>query len=154
VRETPTFSPSGRPAHRWGIPPYSRTGGKVGIGTISPAVTLDVNGSAAVRGNQNVTGSLGVGATPPNGPFRLQVENNNQLGAIVQGPFSGVGAGLDLQTTGSGGKQWEILATGKTAAQCPGKLNIRNVSDGHDVVTIDQFDTVSVLNLNSSGQIV
>src|SRR5260370_25593661 len=45
-------------------------------------------------------------------PYTTLFRSNNQLGALVQGPFSGVGAGLDLQTTGTGGKQWEILATG------------------------------------------
>lgn len=151
---TTNFLPIWKTSTSLGNSTVFETGGKVGIGTTSPAVTLDINGSAVVRGNQNVTGNLGIGLTPPTGPFRLQVAASNQLGALVQGPFSGVGAGLDLGTTGTGGKQWEILATGKTAAQGPGKLNIRNLNDGQDVFTIDAFDGVNVLNLNAVGEIV
>ena len=152
---TANFLPIWKTTTSLGNSTLFETGGKVGIGLTSPAVTLDINGSAAVRGNQNVTGNLGIGTTPPaKGPFRLQVATNNQLGVLVQGPFSGVGAGLDLQTTGTGGKQWEILATGAKAAQGPGKFNIRNINDGQDVLTIDTFDTVNVLNLNSTGEIV
>jgi hypothetical protein len=151
---TTNFLPIWKSGTSLGNSTVFESAGKVGINTTTPAFALDVNGSSVVRGNQSVTGSLGIGTTPPNGPFRLQVETNNQLGAIVQGPFSGVGAGIDLQTTGSGGKQWEILATGKTSSQSPGKLNIRNVNDGQDVFTIDTLDTVNVLNLNSTGNIV
>jgi hypothetical protein len=79
-------------------------------------------------------GNVGIGAAPSN--FQLQVTAPNQLGDLIQGPFSGVGAGLDLQTTGTGGKGWEILATGKTAAQGPNKLNVRDLSTATDVLTI------------------
>jgi trimeric autotransporter adhesin len=79
-------------------------------------------------------GNVGIGSAPSN--FRLQVTAPNQLGTVVQGPFSGVGAGLQMQTTGTGGKGWEILATGKSAAQGPNKLNIRDLSTGTDVFTI------------------
>jgi trimeric autotransporter adhesin len=88
-------------------------------------------------------GSCAGGALPPNVGIgtqtpsaTLDVVAPNQLGVFVRGPESGVGAGLDLQTTGSGGLQWEILDTGSTSAQGPNKLNIRNVNTGNDVMTI------------------
>jgi hypothetical protein len=84
---------------------------------------------------ENSAGKVGIGAAPGN--FQFQVTAPAQLGALFQGPASGVGAGLDLQTTGTGGKGWEILATGNTSAQGAGKLNIRDLSTGADVFTID-----------------
>jgi hypothetical protein len=67
---------------------------------------------------------------------------------FVRGPQSGVGAGLDLQTTGAGGIQWEILDTGNTAAQGPNKLNIRNVNTGNDVLTILANGEVGIATRN------
>lgn len=95
---------------------------------------------------ESSAGTVGIGSAPSN--FQLQVTAPNQLGAAVQGPFSGVGAGLQMQTTGSGGKGWEILATGKTAAQGPGKLNIRDLSTGADVFTIAPGGLVGIGQLN------
>jgi Chaperone of endosialidase len=90
-----------------------------------------------------VSGSCPSGTTPPavgigtTTPFAtLDVVAPDQIGLFVRGPESGVGAGLDLQTTGAGGLQWEILDTGNTSAQGPNKLNIRNVNTGNDVLTI------------------
>jgi hypothetical protein len=111
-----------------------QSGSNVGIGTTTPSAPLDVKGNATIEGSENVTGTVGIGAAP--GSFQLQVTAPAQLGVAVQGPFSGVGAGLDMQTTGTGGKGWEILATGKTAAQGVNKLNIRDLSTGTDVFTI------------------
>ena len=110
------------------------TGGKVGIGTLTPATTLDVKGAATVEGTANVTGGVGIGAPP--GPFELTVNAPNQLGEKIEGPFAGVGAGLQLQTTGTGGKGWELLATGATSAQGSSKLNVRDLSTAVDVLTI------------------
>ena len=65
---------------------------------------------------------------------------------LVEGPASGVGAGLDFKTTGTGGLQWEILDTGSNSAQGADKLNIRNVNEGHDVLTIRGVDGAVGIN--------
>jgi len=63
-----------------------------------------------------------------------------------------VGTGLDFFTTGSGGRQWELLATGSAAAQGPGKLNIRDVTSGKDIFTISSLDdTVGIGTTNPGG---
>jgi hypothetical protein len=126
-----------------------QTGGNVGIGTTTPSAPLDVKGNATIEGNQNVTGSVGIGAVP--GSFQLQVTAPAQLGELIQGPVSGVGAGLDLQTTGMGGKGWEILATGKSAAQGVNKLNIRDLSIGVDVFTIAPGGLIGVGTVNPAS---
>ncbi len=93
--------------------------------------------SSSALGNSTIFetgGKVGVGTTSPADTF--QITAPNQLGLMVQGPITGVGAGIDLQTTGTGGIQWEILATGKTSAQGVGKFNIRDVSTGQDRLTI------------------
>ncbi len=79
--------------------------------------------------------NVGIGTTAP--ATKLEVNAPNQLGVKIDGPVSGVGSGLELQTTGAGGLFWEILATGNTATQGAGKLNIRNVNTGTDIFTID-----------------
>jgi hypothetical protein len=115
-------------------------GGKVGIGTTGPAATLDVDGTA------HVSGAAGIGTTPNS--FELVVNAPNQLGEQVQGPFAGVGAGLQFATTGIGGKGWELLATGKGSAQGPSKLNIRDLSTAADVFTIAPGGLVGIGNTN------
>ena len=94
---------------------FQSTTGNVGIGTTAPTATLDVSGTTFLSGTSSST-------------FAMTVFSPAQLAEVVEGPVSGVGAGLDFKTTGSGGKQWEILATGKTSSQGIGKLNIRDVS--------------------------
>jgi hypothetical protein len=117
------------------------SGGKVGIGTIAPTTTLDIHGSSVIRG------ATGIGV-PASGGFEFQVTAPNQVGLLVEGPASGVGAGLDFKTTGTGGLQWEILDTGAGAVQGPDKLNIRNVNTAADVVTIAADGNVGIGQTN------
>jgi hypothetical protein len=79
--------------------------------------------------------------TPAN---TLQVVAPNQLGVLIQGPVTGVGSGLDMGTTGAGGKSWEILATGNASAQGVGKLNIRDLSTAADIFTIAPGGVVGI----------
>ena len=70
--------------------------------------------------------------------FKEQVEIDapDQVGLVVTGPVTGVGAGAQLTTTGTGGRGWEILATGQMSAQGQDKLNIRDLGNGQDVFTL------------------
>ena len=95
---------------------------------------------------QNGSKSLGINTKTPGAS--LEVDSSNQLGLFVNAPFAGVGSGLDLHTTGSGGKGWEILATGSTAAQGPSKLNIRDLSSAADIFTIAPGGLVGIGNTN------
>jgi hypothetical protein len=83
--------------------------------------------------NQTITGST-------TSAFALTVSEPNYQGILVQGPESGfktgVGAAVELQTTGTGGMFWQILNTGAGAAQGANKLNFRNDSSGLDVMTL------------------
>jgi hypothetical protein len=96
------------------------------------------------------SGEVGIGA-PASGGFEFQVSAPNQIGLLVEGPASGVGAGLDLKTTGAGGLQWELLDTGAKAAQGPDKLNIRNVNTAQDVFTISSVDGAVGINSTKPG---
>jgi hypothetical protein len=100
---------------------------------------------------QNGSKLLGINTKTPGAS--LEIDSTNQLGLFLHAPFSGnVGTGLDLATTGSGGRQWEILATGSTAAQGSGKLNIRDINSGKDIFTISSLDdTVGVGTTNPGG---
>jgi trimeric autotransporter adhesin len=119
---------------------FQNTTGNVGIGTTSPTATLDVSGTTFLSGTSGNT-------------FAMTVYSPAQLAEVVEGPFAGVGAGLDLKTTGTGGKQWEILATGQSAIQGVGKFNIRDVTTSADALTIDASDNVNVRNLSTSGTV-
>ena len=119
---------------------FQSTSGDIGIGTTTPSTTLDVNGRTLVTGGSSTA-------------FGLTVSAPAQLGAEIEGPISGVGAGLDLATTGTGGKQWEILATGNTSSQGVGKFNIRDVNSATDVLTIDTTDTVNIAALSVPGNL-
>jgi hypothetical protein len=119
---------------------FQGTTGNVGIGTTAPTATLDVSGGTFLSGTSSST-------------FAVTVDSPTQLGEVIEGPITGAGAGLDLKTTGTGGKQWEILATGKTSSQGIGKLNIRDLSTSTDVLTVDSADTVNVKNLAASDSV-
>jgi hypothetical protein len=124
---------------------YAITGGnntlvgvnsRLGAPTITNATAIGAN---ALVGESNAVvlgynANVGIGTTAPGAT--LEVDGSNQLDVFIKAPESGVGAGLDFFTTGSGGLQWEILDTGSGASQGANKLNIRNVTGGTDVLTI------------------
>ncbi|HXJ95473.1 MAG TPA: tail fiber domain-containing protein [Terriglobia bacterium] len=98
----------------------------------SNAIVLGCVSSSCASGTSQP--NVGIGTNAPGAA--LDVVAPNQVGVFVRGPVTGVGAGLDFQTTGTGGLQWELLDTGNTAAQGANKLNIRNVNTGNDIFTI------------------
>lgn len=106
--------------------------------------------SSNILGNsalfQSSSGRIGLNTTTPGATFDISAPN--QIGLFVDGPVSGVGAGLQLHTTGSGGQGWEILATGNTSAQGAGKLNIRELKTASDVFTIVDGGFVGINNTN------
>lgn len=135
----------------------------VGSGNLTNATAI---GAHALVGASNAlvlggTGTnavnVGIGTATPSAT--LEVDGSNQLDVFVKAPETGVGAALDLITTGSGGLQWEILNTGAFSAQGPNKLNIRNVNTGNDIFTIlangqigiETFSPDNTLTVNGSA---
>ena len=107
------------------------TGG-LGNATAIGAGALVGESNALVLGQTGT--NVGIGTSTPGAT--LEVDGPNQIDVLIQAPESGVGAGLDLNTTGSGGLHWEILDTGSGSGQGANKLNIRNVNSGTDILTI------------------
>ncbi len=103
-----------------------------------PASNFATHGANTFAGNQLINGT---GAT---GNYGLTVNQPSQTGILVESAWTGVGAGLDLQTTGLSGKHWEILATGNGSSQGNGKFNIRDVNTSTDVFTISSGDAVTI----------
>jgi len=68
--------------------------------------------------------------------WSLTVSQPNFNTILEQGPESGVGTALEMQTTGTGGMFWQILNTGVSSSQGANKLNFRNDSAGVDVMTL------------------
>ncbi len=102
------------------------------------ASAFATHGANTFAGNQLIDG------TGASGNYGLTVNQPSQTGILVESPSTGVGAGLDLLTTGSGSKHWEVLATGNSASQGTGKLNIRDINTSRDVFTISSTDAVTV----------
>ena len=98
----------------------------------------------ATHAANTFAGNQFIGGTGAAGNYGLTVNQPSQTGILVESVLTGVGAGIDLQTTGSGGKDWEILATGNSAIQGPGKFNIRDINTSTDVFTISSTDAVTV----------
>src|SRR5579859_1772749 len=112
-------------------------------GGTSGAVTLNLDttqvpllGSANLfNNNQAINGNFS--------SYALTVLSPTYYGLLVEGPESGVGAGIEMVTTG-GGMSWQILNTGAGASQAANKLNFRNDSGGVDVLTLTAAGQVGV----------
>jgi len=74
----------------------------------------------------------------------LTVSQPNFNTILEQGPESGVGTALEMQTTGTGGMAWQILNTGVNSSQGANKLNFRNDSAGVDVMTLTASGQVGI----------
>ena len=68
--------------------------------------------------------------------FGLTVAGGTYEGILLTGPEAFIGAGLEIETTGTNGMYWQMLNTGATSAQGINKLNFRNDSTGLDVLTL------------------
>ena len=84
---------------------------------------------------------------------KLEIDAPDQVGLVVTGPVTGVGAGVQLTTAGTGGWGWEILATGQKSAQGQDKLNIRDLG-GALGGGLDVFTITSDGNVESGQQIL
>jgi hypothetical protein len=140
---TPNPTPDGTPNT---IPPNTPQGGNMDNWTLrgntntnppddfmgttdSKKLIFKTNNTPAIWIDENR--QVRIGIDPPE-KHRLAVIANDQFGFQVQGPNSGVGAGIHLEPVG--GKIWEILATGTQSTQGEGKFNIRSGSD-HFTIT-------------------
>ncbi len=104
----------------------------------SPASAFATHAANTFAGNQLING------TGASGNYGLTVNQPSQTGILVESAWTGVGAGLDLQTTGLSGKHWEILAAGNGSSQGNGKFNIRDINTSTDVFTISSGDAVTI----------
>lgn len=77
----------------------SQAAASIGIGTSSPATTLDVNGAATIRGNATITGTLTASHTiaAPSASY-----NGTNISQIVDVTQRGAGTGLAATTAGTG----------------------------------------------------
>jgi len=102
-------------------------GSNLGIGTIAPATTLDVNGNSTIRGNETVTGTLSASTSlsAPSGGF--SGNNTSQILSVTQ---SGTGAGI-------------LAATSSTAGTATALYGTANASSGntHGVIGLSSSNT-------------
>jgi hypothetical protein len=134
------------------------TGGNgSGVATVQATYQLNLNANDAsfpltfqIASSEKMRihhdGNVGIGTTTPGATVHINAPN--QIGLKVDGPRSGVGSGLQLTTTGTGGRGWEILATGVTSAQGVDKLNIRNLASASDNLTITSTGYVGIGTTN------
>jgi hypothetical protein len=120
--------------------------GLTGGGTVSLGGTTTLNVNTAqvpLLAAPNVfTNNQAISAGPST--WGLTVSQPGYQTILEQGPASGVGTALEMQTTGSGGMAWQILNTGAASSQGSNKLNFRNDSAGADVMTLTATGQVGI----------
>src|SRR5579863_4770056 len=111
------------------------TGGTVTLNVDTTNVPL-LAAANVFTNNQTISGGPST--------WGLTVSQPNFNTILEQGPESGVGTALEMQTTGTGGMFWQILNTGESASQGANKLNFRNDSAGVDVMTLTASGQVGI----------
>ncbi len=173
---TKSFLPLWSGASLLGTSAVSQSGTNVGIGTSTPATTLDVNGAATIRGNQAVTGNIsatglisgGTGSFSASTPLFTNALSVTQKGggsAIsgFQAATSGITFGVlgstsstsGVGVSGQGGTG--VLGIGSSvggmfrASSSIGQILIGQNSAGKNVFNVDSNGTVSAGNVSLTG---
>ncbi len=115
------------------------TGGGTG-GTVT--LNLDITKVPQLAAANLFTNNQTIAGNSSN--YALTVAGGTYQGILLSGPEAFIGAGLEIETTGTGGMLWQILNTGATSAQKANKLNFRNDSTGLDVMTLLANGQVSI----------
>jgi hypothetical protein len=113
----------------------SESGGKV-------TLNLDTTRVPLLASENFFTNNQVISATAAT--WGLTVAQPSYQTILTEGPQSGIGTALEMQTTGTGGMSWQILNTGAMASQGPNKLNFRNDSGGVEVMTMTPTGQVGI----------
>jgi hypothetical protein len=126
---------------------FDSASGKVGIATTSPGATLDVNGSAIVRDNATVNGSLDVNSvfanTSVDGLTALFGQSNTGIGTV------GISLGSSAGILGEGGTDG-VDGEGGSGYGVFGSVGSSGI-DGVHGESASENSGVAGLNVNSSG---
>jgi trimeric autotransporter adhesin len=87
-------------------------GGKLGLGTIAPATTLDVNGAATIRGDATITGTLSTPNSLAAGSGGFSGNNTSQILNVAQ---AGSGKGIYASTSSSANSSTALYGAANAA---------------------------------------
>lgn len=126
-----------------------RSNGNVGIGTTNPgAYRLNVSGGdACFSGNLVNNGNVGIG-TSNIGTFKLAIVHDSHLAVGVESS-SVAGTWLRLNNTSTGGRNWNVISSGKDNGEKAGKLLINDQSSGGGTRLV--IDTVGNVGLGTAA---
>jgi hypothetical protein len=112
----------------------NKNGGRVGIGIIDPAYTLDVSGNGRFTGETIIGGNLGIGTTAPN--YTLDVSGNGEItGTMYCNNYdrSNTASGLLIGNTITGGTN-HVIRIGENITT--GSIAIGNGNSQNGTISI------------------